>query len=1307
MTKGVKIGTKIMLVGIPLALLVVIVSSVFASILSRNALETAAFERLTAVRELKAQQIENYFNLISNQVVSLASNSATMEAVSEFTYGEFLLNATVTETSQEDNAAITEYYNTVIASRIEETGILEAEHSFMVKHSPTDPLSIHMQLEHVIKPDKAAEVVPDETQDTDTYYTEKLEKADVFFADFAKRFDYSDVFLISQKHGRVVYSTTRGIEFGTSLVGGPHSKSNLAHVVKVAMKMEAGKYIFADFEKYMPAFGVPAAFVASPIFVDGERKGVIVLEISVSRINDTMTSNQSWQDVGLGTSGETYLVGQDLLLRNQSRFLIEDKEQYLELIRSIGTDEKIVQQIDNLNNSIGLQTVDTIGTRAALKGETDINIFPDYRGVEVLSAYRPLSLSNLNWVIMSEIDKSEAFDGISSLRDRLIALASIILAAAIYASYFLATAFTRPIRALELAAGNLTSGKLDEEVDTSAADEIGDLARSFEKMRIALKASSESVKKQKADLETEVHTRTQEFESASEQLNLAMTTMPNGLYMLDKDYKYTMFNDRYLELLDIPVGVVKVGASVFEDIKFHASRGDYGKGDLLELAEKRFTELKESVSGVRAIQTSSGKTIELRHSRIDGGGIVVVLSDITELKEQEKNLKKHNNKLQQTQIDLAESEKRISKIIQSSPDGIITIDRKGIIQTFSASAERIFGYYGDEIIGRNIKILQPKEIALEHDYYLERYTFGASSTIVGNKRTVNGVRKDGSIFPLELKVEGVEMDDGEIIYIGMIRDITDRLQMETEINEAREQAETANAAKSAFLANMSHELRTPMNAIIGYSEMLAEDAEDDGLDDMVDDLGKITSAGKHLLSLINDILDLSKVEAGKMELFLETFDFKTVAQEVASTAKTLVEKNNNEFVVEIGEGLGEVHNDLTKTRQMLLNLISNAAKFTNGGTITLFGEKFKKGKEDWLRMAVRDTGIGIPADKIEKIFQEFSQADDSTTRDFGGTGLGLSLTRRFAEMMGGDIHVESIIGEGSSFIIELPLKVLKRHEGLEAEASFDDDEKKETITPTSVLKDIDKDNPLILVIDDEANARDLLKRTLEQDGCDVRTATNGTEGLMLAAKLLPDLITLDVMMPGMDGWTVLRKLKEDKELKDIPVLMVSMVGERGMSYELGAIDSMQKPIDRTKLRKMIKKHVQGSSKNALIVEDDEAARVPLRKFLEGEKWTVTEATNGAEGLEESAETAFDLVLLDLMMPVMDGFEFLQRLRDSDLPSARTPVIVVTAKDLNSDDRSKLQGSVEDIISKTGRSIPEILTEIRRALNHKTSSSGDE
>jgi len=465
--KGVRIGTKILLVGIPIAMVAVLVSSLMAGISSQNALGKASFERLTAVRELKAQQIENYFELLSGQAVSLASNTATTDAVSAFEYSIFLLNGLVKTTNLTDKAMVAAYYDSIIIRELNETGAMEADMELIKNLVPTDPLALHLQMEYLLDSESFGNSGQDELNDLGAYYKRKIEETDVFFSDFASRFGYNDVYLIAEKNSRVVYSVSRGIEFGTSLIDGPHSDTNFGDAVEAAKLLDVGEFVFADFEKYIPAYGAPTAFVASPIFIEDVRKGVLVLEISVEEIDAIMTSNQSWSNVGLGESGETYLVGEDLLLRNQSRFLIEDREQYLELIREIGVDEETVLQIDNLNNSIGLQLVDTIGTRAAISGETNIQIFPDYRGVEVLSAYKPLNLPGLNWVIMSEIDKSEAFADFASLRDSLIILASVILAGAIYASYFLATAFTRPIRELEAVAGKLTSGELDEEVDTS------------------------------------------------------------------------------------------------------------------------------------------------------------------------------------------------------------------------------------------------------------------------------------------------------------------------------------------------------------------------------------------------------------------------------------------------------------------------------------------------------------------------------------------------------------------------------------------------------------------------------------------------------------------------------------------------------------------------------------------------------------------------------------------------------------------------------------------------------------------------
>ena len=538
--------------------------------------------------------------------------------------------------------------------------------------------------------------------------------------------------------------------------------------------------------------------------------------------------------------------------------------------------------------------------------------------------------------------------------------------------------------------------------------------------------------------------------------------------------------------------------------------------------------------------------------------------------------------------------------------------------------------------------------------------------------------------------------NGEIIWEGQLMDITLRKQIEEELRIAKLRAEDAlkiaddaSRSKSQFLANMSHELRTPLNAIIGYSEMLQEEAQEQQLPSFLKDLERIQSAGKHLLGLINDVLDISKIEAGKMSIFLEAFDLTRMVQDVASTVRPLIEKNQNHLTVECAENLGLMRSDLTKVRQTLFNLLSNASKFTERGEIRL--EVSRGIRADGLETVffrVRDSGIGMTPEQVGRLFQVFAQADSSTSRKYGGTGLGLAISRRFCQMLGGDITVTSELGKGSTFTVHLTREL---HEPATEPAVA---AVNPSVAPAAILT---TRAPLMLVIDDDAAVRDLLQRSLTKEGYHVETAADGQRGLELARQLKPTVITLDVMMPNMDGWAVLTQLKADPVTADIPVVMMTMLDDRSLGYALGATDYLTKPIEWSRLGGVLRRHLDGQGGGQiLVVEDDPDTRDLFVRHLQREGWQTDSAENGKIALDRLSARKPSLILLDLMMPEMDGFEFLTELRRR--PGCdRIPVIVVTAKVLTDDDHRRLRGQFTQVLHKSATSPDQLLSGVRGLL----------
>ena len=664
--------------------------------------------------------------------------------------------------------------------------------------------------------------------------------------------------------------------------------------------------------------------------------------------------------------------------------------------------------------------------------------------------------------------------------------------------------------------------------------------------------------------------------------------------------------------------------------------------------------------------------------------------------ELEQRVQERTAELSNANAALARLSRQNQLILNSVGEGICGMDKQGIIISVNPAATKMLGYTADELIGGRLHDKVHYAKADGSPYPLEQCpACSHRALLAGNIHQIDDEvfwRKNGTAFPVEYTVMPIQ-EEGEITgAVLSFNDISVRKKVENALQEAKEAAEQANLSKSQFLANMSHELRTPLNAIIGYSEIIAEEAleaEESGdpleAAELLGDARHINAAGSHLLGLINDVLDISKVEAGKMEVYNESFEISGMLNEVLSTVHPMMEKQGNHFEMHAPESPGAMYADVTKVRQILLNLLSNACKFTEKGTIRLDIALDESGEVPRHIFAVTDSGIGMTSEQQKKLFAAFTQADASTTRKYGGTGLGLALSQRFAEMMGGAITVDSEPGRGSTFTLSLPVLFPEREQA--------------SIEGAALAEVPAERQGTVLVIDDDPGVCELLKRYLERIGYTVLIADGSRNALELAREHRPDAITLDVIQPEQAGWRLLSELKSDPDLGGIPVIVVSMLEERSIGYSLGAADYLVKPIQQEQLAAVLGKYsAHGTAaKRVMVVEDHRITLEMMKYILEQAGWRVSTAENGKIALSEVERERPDLILLDLMMPEMDGFEFITRLRHNP-DYAAIPIVVLTAKELTEADRRRLHQGVEQIFQKSAYSREDLLAEIRKLLD---------
>jgi PAS domain S-box-containing protein len=650
--------------------------------------------------------------------------------------------------------------------------------------------------------------------------------------------------------------------------------------------------------------------------------------------------------------------------------------------------------------------------------------------------------------------------------------------------------------------------------------------------------------------------------------------------------------------------------------------------------------------------------------------VALVHKDVTQLK-----LLKHERTL----------ETRYRGLLETVPDAIVMVNSVGRMVLVNSQAEELFGYTREELLGKAVEILLPERFRSRHIGARNLYFARPKTRPMGAGMPLYASKKDGTEFRVEISLSPLHTEEGTFA-MSAIRDMTERQKLEEELRKKNEELEEqnrrvheANRLKSEFLANMSHELRTPLNGIIGFAEIMHDGRVGPVSAEHREYLGDILISAKHLLQLINDVLDLSKVEAGKMEFIPDFVDLELVVGEVCDIVRGLAAKKHIRVRTEIDPALTGIETDLKSLKQILYNYISNALKFTpEEGEVTV---RVVPEESESFRIEVEDTGIGINAEAIGRLFVEFQQGDSGTAKKYAGTGLGLALTKKIVEAQSGKVGVRSTPGEGSIFYATLP-RIAQPRAAIEQAL-------KSAVIPSGAS--------LILVVEDDARDRAWLVKTLNASGYSVEAVATGSEALIRCREKRYDAITLDIMLPDMSGRAVLAKIRERGLNQQTPVVVVTLLAAKGIMAGFQVADILPKPVSGSEILNALKRcGIEPDSARAVLVVDDDAAALKVAETtLTQLGYRAVCEQNGEDALTAAAKEHPAAVVLDLVMPEVDGFEFLKRFRKTRA-GRETPIIVWTGKDLTLEERSRLRSSASSVIRKTDGG-DELVQEIKQCV----------